>query len=562
MSSVTEPLPNRTRCQPSISKSRNSPCTFYSQSRTSVKSKKPTTRNQSMMYDYQQSFTTLGMHADTNSRHLPHAPSEPIGYEQPSMTRPQLSADISDTTQEYPSMPLGTSQLQTAMTAPNSTSASSAICIKSFARIPQESSNDSISSHSTTTLSSHTSDTNIALAPSIFQHPALCDNTGLVSPPMSGDCDGVGVFADDSSHQQDSYLDSIAMNKTTSSNYHSPIEYHTALDIFSPLQYSLLSSTSSLIHSDAATAIEKLTPPTPAHPHFALNNTMRSHTATPIANAHTSTARSTMYQQQCNGHAQPLGMSITPTASNFTTRYSDHKQHQAQTNYWARTLSETGLNDSFASFTSLRPLMQRRVCVDGRHQMIFRSIDENTIADLRILNLSVLPVTYNDQFYKDVIQTHSVEMSCLAYLNGQAVGGITCRKEACSDSLFRVYIMTLSVLAPYRRLKIGSMLLDTIMNNIKHDCTLDHLCLHVQTTNEQALGFYGRNGFHIHSRLDGYYGRNKGVEPPHAYFLCRKLKHHTDTCNTDIEGARCKRDTMLALPKIYVNHGYNETELF
>ncbi|EGF78648.1 hypothetical protein BATDEDRAFT_6608, partial [Batrachochytrium dendrobatidis JAM81] len=132
-------------------------------------------------------------------------------------------------------------------------------------------------------------------------------------------------------------------------------------------------------------------------------------------------------------------------------------------------------------------------------------IDENTIADLRILNLSVLPVTYNDQFYKDVIQTHSVEMSCLAYLNGQAVGGITCRKEACSDSLFRVYIMTLSVLAPYRRLKIGSMLLDTIMNNIKHDCTLDHLCLHVQTTNEQALGFYGRNGFHIHSRLDGYY---------------------------------------------------------
>ncbi|KAI8924015.1 acyl-CoA N-acyltransferase [Entophlyctis helioformis] len=177
--------------------------------------------------------------------------------------------------------------------------------------------------------------------------------------------------------------------------------------------------------------------------------------------------------------------------------------------------------------TPLRARIERRLAV-GRHHVVLRSIDADNIGELRMVNSSVLPIAYNDAFYADVWNKHPVELSCLAYLNGQAVGGISCRREVSAETpdgpKDRIYIMTLCVLPAYRRLNIGSMLLQCIIETFVADPTYEYMCLHVQTSNEQALRFYGKNGFYIYSRVDGYYRLNVGVEPPHAFFLRRELR--------------------------------------
>ncbi|KAJ3125220.1 hypothetical protein HK101_005970, partial [Irineochytrium annulatum] len=98
----------------------------------------------------------------------------------------------------------------------------------------------------------------------------------------------------------------------------------------------------------------------------------------------------------------------------------------------------------------------------------------------------------------------------------------------------RVYIMTLGVLAPYRRLRIGTLLLDSILRRCALDPSLEYVCLHVQTTNREALRFYRSCGFKVESRVDGYYLLNKGVEPPDAFFL--KFALRGDAVGQAVEG--------------------------
>ncbi|KAJ1341500.1 hypothetical protein BSLG_003928 [Batrachochytrium salamandrivorans] len=300
------------------------------------------------------------------------------------------------------------------------------------------------------------------------------------------------------------------------------------------LKYSPSSPLPSTFSSDAAAAaLARLMPPSQAHPHQPVTGIMRSHSSILSTSIPASTNHGTHYFQKPSHHRQqiqprnpsqsviPQTPSITSTIVNFTSNSSTHRQKLPQPpmphhnrHQWVPYSALTTLSPFQSDRWDLAclpqlPTQRHVTCADGKHQVILRSIDAHSIADLRSLNATVLPVIYNDRFYDDVVQIHPTELSCLAYLNGKVVGGISCRRELCSNSQYRIYIMTLSVLAPYRRLSIGSMLLESIIGTSDLDCELDHVCLHVQTSNQQALGFYERNGFYIHSRLDGYYGRNE-----------------------------------------------------
>ncbi|OWA53874.1 putative N-acetyltransferase san [Hypsibius exemplaris] len=116
-------------------------------------------------------------------------------------------------------------------------------------------------------------------------------------------------------------------------------------------------------------------------------------------------------------------------------------------------------------------------------------------------------------------------MAKLAYYNDLAVGAVCCRQETPAPPGTlpvegrRLYIMTLGCLAPYRRHKIGTLLLDHVLAICQKD-GYTAVVLHVQVNNEAALAFYKAHGFEIIDRTEQYYKR---IEPADAFLLEKKM---------------------------------------
>ena len=98
-----------------------------------------------------------------------------------------------------------------------------------------------------------------------------------------------------------------------------------------------------------------------------------------------------------------------------------------------------------------------------------------------------------------------------------------------SEGRNRIYIMTLGVLAAYRGHKIGTKLVQSVLDyyeSQKEDDKLlaqvDEIMLHVQTSNTDAVKFYcDKFGFEKGALVENYYKR---IDPPHCYILSKKLR--------------------------------------
>ncbi|KAG2456879.1 NAA50 acetyltransferase, partial [Polypterus senegalus] len=105
-------------------------------------------------------------------------------------------------------------------------------------------------------------------------------------------------------------------------------------------------------------------------------------------------------------------------------------------------------------------------------------VTPHNIKQLKRLNQVIFPVSYNDKFYKDVLE----------------VGELA---------------------------KLGTKMLNHVLNICEKEGTFDNIYLHVQISNESAIDFYRKFGFEIIETKKNYYKR---IEPADAHVLQKNLK--------------------------------------
>ncbi|XP_014672307.1 PREDICTED: N-alpha-acetyltransferase 50-like isoform X2 [Priapulus caudatus] len=154
-------------------------------------------------------------------------------------------------------------------------------------------------------------------------------------------------------------------------------------------------------------------------------------------------------------------------------------------------------------------------------------VTPHNIKQLKRLNQVVFPVSYNDKFYKDVLEAG--ELAKLAFYNDIVVGAVCCRVDV-TEKTRKLYIMTLGCLAPYRRLGIGNKMLEHVFKICDKDGNIDSIFLHVQVNNDQAIDFYKRFSFEIKETKEHYYKR---IEPADAYVLEKTLKKEASDKEND-----------------------------
>ncbi|KAI9144085.1 acyl-CoA N-acyltransferase [Paraphysoderma sedebokerense] len=190
-------------------------------------------------------------------------------------------------------------------------------------------------------------------------------------------------------------------------------------------------------------------------------------------------------------------------------------------------LSSTSHSSTNPSSLSPKP----KTTINPKYSRIaLGEINKNNVNQIRTLNSVIFPVTYNDKFYKDILEVG--EYAKMAYYNDICVGGVCCRKEPITPAStpssggkdkdsYKLYIMTLGVLAAYRRLGIGTDLLNHILTHAQSDPKAAEVWLHVQTSNTDALDFYKKHGFEVKETVKDYY---KNISPTDAYILVKKFE--------------------------------------
>lgn len=110
----------------------------------------------------------------------------------------------------------------------------------------------------------------------------------------------------------------------------------------------------------------------------------------------------------------------------------------------------------------------------------------------------------------------------IAYYNDVCVGVVCCRKEKDEDlpEKYKLYMMTLGVLEPYRRLGLGTRLVEHILKQSQLSTDISRVYLHVQVTNDAAVDFYKKNQFEVKKTEKDYY---KNIEPRDAYLLSKEI---------------------------------------
>jgi N-alpha-acetyltransferase 50 len=146
--------------------------------------------------------------------------------------------------------------------------------------------------------------------------------------------------------------------------------------------------------------------------------------------------------------------------------------------------------------------------------------DARIVERLRVMDKYNFPVSYTEAYYTNLTNAGWHSFSLLAYFHELLVGSLTCRLEATEDEgVSRLYIMTIGVLEPYRRLSIGAKLMQTLLDNVaaEQSIAISEVALHVQV-GSTAFDFYQQFNFVKREEVKEYY---KDLEVRDALLLTK-----------------------------------------
>jgi ribosomal protein S18 acetylase RimI-like enzyme len=149
----------------------------------------------------------------------------------------------------------------------------------------------------------------------------------------------------------------------------------------------------------------------------------------------------------------------------------------------------------------------------------FGDVTSKNVEQLRILNYMNLPVIYSEDFYNRL--TSYIRYSKLAYVKDVLVGAISCKEDTLDNGEKVAYIMTITVLKPYRRYGIGSQLLKKSVEDFCKSKEFKKMTLHVQKGNDSAMEFYKKHGFIVKEELKDYY---TDLTPADCFVLIKDLE--------------------------------------
>ena len=158
-------------------------------------------------------------------------------------------------------------------------------------------------------------------------------------------------------------------------------------------------------------------------------------------------------------------------------------------------------------------------------KITYRELNHTNVQQLRILLGVTLPVVYHKNFYERLLDYS--RYSRLAYFKDILIGAITCKEDYERDEndkvtdSFGIYLMTITVLKPYRRYGVGSQMLRDTLKHFKEDTEHKCIFLDVQANNKSALEFYKKHDFD-NVRLNKDYYTN--IMPADSYYLRKILK--------------------------------------
>ncbi|CAB89877.1 Pre-mRNA-splicing factor cwf24 [Schizosaccharomyces pombe] len=195
-----------------------------------------------------------------------------------------------------------------------------------------------------------------------------------------------------------------------------------------------------------------------------------------------------------------------------TTEVSERKDREASFQGFADTLAKPN--------TSAQQKMPS--LGDNSNTIIskyfIREITESNIVHFKRLVRVVLEASYSDKFYRLVLK--NPDYARIATFEDKFVGAIS-SLVAEDNSL---YVTVLCVLAPYRCLGIGSLLIDHVKKTAINN-NIDRISLHVQTTNESVIKWYTAHGFKIVKQINDFYRR---LENKSAFYMVCPLSAHNN----------------------------------